>query len=76
MHTEPVRIWLGGLAVLVNLGMVAAVALGLLHLDAGQIASVVAFVSAACVLASETLRARNDSPLTVARKVYDARTSS
>ena len=56
MKKEPVLILLGGLAGLINLGLIAANAVGTTHLDGTQIAAVVAFVTAACALAAAVVR--------------------
>jgi hypothetical protein len=58
MRNEPVLVLLAGLAAVVNLGLAAAVKLGWLVLDAGQIAAVVAFVTAACGLAAAVIRSK------------------
>ena len=57
MKKEPVLILLAGLAGLINLGLIAANAIGTTHLDGSQIAAVVAFVTSACALAASVLRA-------------------
>lgn len=53
---EPVRVFLGGLAGVVGLGVGAATALGLVDLTVEQASAVVAFVAAVCALVAGTLR--------------------
>lgn len=67
LDTEPVIVFLTGLAGVVDLGLIAATALDWLDLNGGQTASVVAFVTAATALVTAALRARVYSPRTVAR---------
>lgn len=72
MKKEPVRILLAGLAGVIDLGLIAAARLELVALDAGDIAAIVAFVTAACALAAAMIRSRMDSPATVEAKVVEA----
>lgn len=58
MRSEPVLVLLAGLAGVINLGLVAASATGLIKLDGNQIAAIVAFVTSACALAAAVIRAR------------------
>lgn len=62
---EPVRVFLGGLAGVVGLGLIAVDLLGWVDLSTEQTAAIVACVAGACALVSETLRARVYSPATV-----------
>jgi hypothetical protein len=63
---QPVRVFLGGLAGVVSLGLIAANALDWIDLDNNQTAAIVATIAGACALVSETLRAKVYSPATVA----------
>jgi predicted lipid-binding transport protein (Tim44 family) len=63
---EPVRVFLGGLAGVVSLGLIAATLMDWVDLTTEQTAGLVAAVAGICVLVSETLRARVYSPATVA----------
>lgn len=54
---NPVRILLGGLAAVINLGLIAAKGLNWLDWTTEQIVMVIAFVSAVLALTSEVIRA-------------------
>lgn len=56
LDTQPVAWFVGGLAGVVNLGLVAATLLGWLDLTGEQTAAVVAFVTAAAAFTATTLR--------------------
>lgn len=58
MKSEPVLVLLAGLAAVVNAGLLAAVKLGWLELDAGQVAAVVTFVTACTGLAAAVIRSK------------------
>lgn len=62
MKRQPIRVLLLGLAGVVDLVLVALVAVGVIGWDSGQIAAVVAAVSGVCVLVAEVLRASVYSP--------------
>lgn len=66
---EPVAIFLGGLAALIDVGLVAANAMEWVSLTDGQTASLVAFVTAFTALAGSMVRARVWSPASVASAV-------
>lgn len=65
LDTEPVAVALTGLAGLVDVGLIAAVALDWLDLTTEQTAAVVAFVTATTALVGAVLRANVYSPATV-----------
>lgn len=65
LDTEPVAVALTGLAGVVDLGLIAAVALDWIDLTNEQTAAVVAFVTAATALVGAVLRANVYSPATV-----------
>lgn len=66
LATEPVAVFLAGLAGVVDLGLIAASALDWIALTDSQTAAVVAFVSAATALAGGLLRANVWAPASVA----------
>jgi hypothetical protein len=65
VEREPVRIFLAGLAGLVDLALIAAAALDWVDLTPEQTTAIVACVTAACLLVSETLRGAVYAPATV-----------
>jgi hypothetical protein len=65
IERRPVLVFVGGLAAVVDAGILAANTLGWVTLTAGQISTSVAFVTAAAALVATTLQARVWSPATV-----------
>lgn len=66
LNTEPVLVFLAGLAGIVDLGLIAADGLDWIPLTNEQTASVVAFVTAVTALAAAVLRSRVWAPASVA----------
>lgn len=65
IDTEPVIVFLAGLAAVVNLGLIAATALDWVALTPASTATIIAFVTAAIALVASTLRAKVWSPASV-----------
>lgn len=66
IDTQPVGVFLAGLAALVDAGIAAATALDWIDLSTEQAAAVIAFITAATALAAAVLRSRVYAPATVA----------
>lgn len=65
-QTEPVAVFLAGLAGIIDLGLIAASALDIVHLTDGQTAAIVACVTAATALIGAVLRSKVWAPASVA----------
>lgn len=72
---EPVLVLLAGLAGVVNLVLIALVAVGALDWDPGQIAAVIAAITAICGLIAAMIRAAVVAPATDAQRSADAYTA-
>jgi hypothetical protein len=66
INTEPVIVFLTGLAGIVDLGLIAADGLDWVYLTNEQTAAIVAFVTAATALIAGVLRAKVWAPASVA----------
>lgn len=64
-NRRPVLVLLGGLAAVIDLGLVAANATGVTQLDGAAVAAIGAFVTAVCSLAGAVLQATVTSPATI-----------
>lgn len=72
MDREPVAIILAGLAAVLSSLLVATNALGWTHLDAGQIAAIIAAVASFCALIAAAIRGQVYSRSTHAEDVVHA----
>lgn len=72
MDEEPVLIFLGGAALVVSTALLAANALEWTHLDADEIAAIVAFITVFAGLLAAGIRGQVYSPATHKEEVGDA----
>lgn len=69
LKTEPVLIIVNGAGGVIDAGLLAAKATGVLDIDLAGIAATVTFVTTFCGVVSASLRSLLDSPATVEQKV-------